>query len=126
MLKARALFENSDNSLFANQFVNIHLKIGLLHNVLTIPSAAVQRGSPGTFAYVVGTDNKVSVRKITLGPSQGSMTAVTTGLDQGESVVVEGSDRLRDGASVVVPSNAALHGSEPATPKPERRTRDKQ
>lgn len=126
MLKARALFENSDNNLFTNQFVNIHLKIGQLHNVLTIPTAAVQRGSPGTFAYVVGTDNKVSVRKITLGPSQGSMTAVTAGLDQGESVVIEGSDRLRDGASVIVPSNAALYGSEPATPKPERRTRDKQ
>jgi len=63
-LKGRAIFDNPDYSLFPNQFVNVHLKVGELHNVVVAPTAAVQRGSVGTFAYVVGADGKISVRKI--------------------------------------------------------------
>ena len=92
-LKARAIFDNPDLHLFPNQFVNVHLKTGSLTNVVTVPTAAVQRGSVGTFAYVVGSDSKVSVRKIELGPTQGSMEAVTGGLQPGDRVVVDGSDR---------------------------------
>ena len=102
MLKARATFDNPDYSLFPNQFVNVHLKVGVLHDVIVAPTSAVQRGSIGTFAYVVGSDNKVSVRKITLGPTQGTSVAITDGLAVGDRVVVDGSDRLRDGANVVV------------------------
>ncbi len=112
-LKARAIFDNPDLHLFPNQFVNVHLKTGSLTNVVTVPTAAVQRGSVGTFAYVVGSDSKVSVRKIELGPTQGSMEAVTGGLQPGDRVVVDGSDRLRDGIRVVVAGAPAPPGAAP-------------
>ena len=118
MVKARALFDNPDFSLFPNQFVNIHLKVGELHDVIVAPSSAVQRGSVGTFAYVVGSDNKVSVRKVTLGPTQGTTIAITDGLKLGDRVVVDGSDRLRDGATVVVAGAPPAPGSNAAGQKP--------
>ncbi|MDR3462596.1 MAG: efflux RND transporter periplasmic adaptor subunit [Beijerinckiaceae bacterium] len=116
MLKARAIFDNADDSLIPNQFVNLHLKTGVLKNVVTAPNAAVQRGSSGTFAYVIGADDKVSVRKIALGPTQGDIVAITSGLDAGERVVIDGSDRLRDGMRVsVVPESPAT--AKDAAPK---------
>ena len=107
-LKARAIFDNPDNHLYPNQFVNIHLKLGELTNVVVAPTAAVQRGTPGTFAYVVGGDGKVEVRKIDLGPTQGAMVAVTSGLAPGDRVVTDGSDRLR--AGLKVNTAGAAHG----------------
>lgn len=126
MLKARALFDNEDDHLFPNQFVNIHLKTSVLHDVVTMPSAGVQHGSPGTFAYVVDADNKVSVRKITLGPTQDTMVAVTSGLEPGDRVVTDGSDRLREGASVIVPGSEPSQDNGEATPKHGHRHNDKQ
>lgn len=101
-LKARATFENTTFELFPNQFVNIHLKVGQLRNTLVVPTAAVQRGSIGTFAYVVGSDGKVSVRKIGLGAIQGANEAVESGLHEGDRVVVDGTDRLKEGMHVNV------------------------
>ena len=88
--------------LYPNQFVNIHLKLGELTNTIVAPTSAVQRGTPGTFAYVVGSDDKVAIKKIELGPTQGAMVAITSGLDAGDRVVVDGSDRLRSGIKVIV------------------------
>lgn len=107
MVKARAIFDNASNELYPNQFVNIHLKTGELHDVVVAPSAAVQRGSDGTFAYVVDADNKTSIRKITLGPTQGTKVAVTEGLAMGDRVVIDGSDRLREGTSVVAAGSSS-------------------
>ena len=101
-LKARATFANTDNHLYPNQFVNIHLKTGELTNVIVAPTSAVQRGTPGTFVYVVDGDSKVQVKKIELGPTQGAMVAVTSGLAEGDRVVTDGSDRLRAGLKVNV------------------------
>ena len=101
-LKARATVENTTFELFPNQFVNIHLKVGQLRNTLVVPTAAVQRGSIGTFAYVVGSDGKVSVRKIGLGAIQGANEAVESGLQDGDRVVVDGTDRLKEGMHVNV------------------------
>jgi multidrug efflux system membrane fusion protein len=78
-----------------------------LHDVLTVPSAAVQRGAPGTYVYVVGEDNKVAVRKVSVGPTDMDTTAITDGLKVGDKIVVDGADRLRDGAAVMV---AAIDG----------------
>ena len=103
MVKFRSSFENKENKLFPNQFVNARLLVRTLHDVVRIPNAAVQRGAPGAYAWVVDTENKVSVRKLTLGPSEGDMTAVSSGLSPGERVVTEGTDRLREGVSVVTP-----------------------
>lgn len=119
-VKIRADFDNLDNKLFPNQFVNARLLLKSLHATVTVPSSAVQHGAPGTFVYVVGPDDKVSVRTITLGPLDGGMYAVTSGLKPGDRVVVDGIDRLRDGAKVMIsaggeePPGQALPGaSEP-------------
>ena len=99
----RAQFDNADNALFPNQFVNAQLLVKTLHNVVTVPTAAIQRGAPGSYVYVVNADNTVSVRPISIGPTDGPMAAVNSGLSVGERVVVDGTDRLRDGARVIMP-----------------------
>jgi len=107
-VKIRAQFDNSDNALFPNQFVNAQLLVKTLQGVVTVPTAAIQRGSPGTtpgsppgsYVYVINGDSTVSVRPITVGPTDGSMTAVNSGLAAGDRVVVDGADRLRDGIRV--------------------------
>ncbi|HXA35412.1 MAG TPA: efflux RND transporter periplasmic adaptor subunit [Steroidobacteraceae bacterium] len=110
-IKLRAQFENTDNLLFPNQFVNIQLLQELLHDQVIIPNAAVRRGAPNgvvtTFVYVVGSDRTVKVRPVTLGVVDGERVAITKGLGVGEVVVTEGGDRLRDGALVQLPSAAA-------------------
>ena len=105
-VKIRAQFDNTDNALFPNQFVNTQLLVRTLQDAVTVPTAAIQRGAPngqpGSYVYVVNADNTVAVRPITVGPSDGSMTAVNSGLTAGEHVVVDGADRLRDGLHVNV------------------------
>jgi membrane fusion protein, multidrug efflux system len=102
-VKVRAQFDNADNVLFPNQFVNAQLLVKTLHDTVTVPTAAIQRGAPGSYVYVVNPDNTVSVRPIGIGPNDGPMTAVSSGLSVGERVVIDGTDRLRDGARVIVP-----------------------
>jgi membrane fusion protein, multidrug efflux system len=112
-VKVRAQFDNTDYALFPNQFVNAQLLIKTLSNVVTVPTAAVQRGAPGTYVYVVNADGTVSVRPIKIGPSDGPLAAVNSGLSTGERVVVDGTDRLRDGAHVIVPGAATPSGGPP-------------
>lgn len=106
-VKLRALFDNKDNTLFPNQFVNIQLVLDTLTNQTVMPNAAVHRGAPNgvttTFVYLVNQDNTVSVRPVTLGAADGERVAVTAGLNPGAVVVTEGGDRLRDGATVQLP-----------------------
>jgi multidrug efflux system membrane fusion protein len=101
-VKLRALFANPDEALFPNQFVNARLLVNTLHGVVTVPAAAIQRGAPGTFAYVVAADNTVSVRVLKLGVTDGDKVQVTSGLNAGDRVVIDGTDRLREGAKVSV------------------------
>jgi multidrug efflux system membrane fusion protein len=122
-IKLRALFDNADGRLFANQFVNIQLVVNVLHDQIVMPGAAVHRGAPNgvvsTFVYLVNTaDNTVSVRPITLGVIDGERVAVTKGLQAGDVVVTEGGDRLRDGASVILPADTPKH---PVTAAPQHR-----
>ncbi|HXY58285.1 MAG TPA: efflux RND transporter periplasmic adaptor subunit [Methylocystis sp.] len=121
MVKFRAKFDNKDNKLFPNQFVNARLLIRTLHDVVKIPNAAIQRGAPGAYAYVVDEQNKVSVHNLSLGPTEGDFTAVNSGVAPGDRVVTEGTDRLREGMTVVAPEaekapDAKTKG--PAPPKP--------
>ena len=119
-VKLRAQFDNTDSSLFPNQFVNIQLLQDVLTNQIVMPNAAVRRGAPNgvttTFVYVVNADSNVSVRPVTLGVIDGENVAVTAGLKPGEVVVTEGGDRLRDGAQVQLPSStpAPAAGAQPA------------
>jgi len=106
-VRLKAEFANADNGLFPNQFVNARLRVETLHGATLMPTAAVQRGTPGTFVYVVNRDQTVSVRAVTLGPTDKDVVAVEKGLAPGERVVVDGADKLRQGAKVEVVSAAA-------------------
>jgi membrane fusion protein, multidrug efflux system len=109
-VKLRAEFDNSDDKLFPNQFVNAQLLIKSLHDVVTVPTAAIQRGAPGTYVYIINADDTVAVRPIKIGPVDGEAAAVDSGLAPGDRVVVDGADRLRDGARVTVPGRGDQGG----------------
>ena len=118
-VKLRATFPNTDEALFPNQFVNATLLVDTLHDAVVVPTPAIQRGAPGTFVFVVNPNNTVSVKPVKLGPAANDRTAITSGLQAGDKVVVDGADRLRDGSEVMVPAaNPA-----PAAPAGERRRR---
>jgi multidrug efflux system membrane fusion protein len=101
-IKLKAVFPNTDESLFPQQFVNVVLLLDTLHGATLIPQSGVQRGAPGTYAYVINSDQTVSVRKLTLGPGNATDVAITQGLKPGETVVVDGADKLKDGAKVLL------------------------
>ena len=94
-LKFKARYENRDSALFPNQFVNVRLLADTLKEVVLAPAAAIQFGNDGTFVYVVGAENKVQVRVLKVGISDGEHTVVSEGLAPGERVVLEGTDRLK-------------------------------
>ena len=101
-VKLKAEFGNDDAALFPNQFVNVRMLLTTLADATLVPSAAIQRGAPGAFVYVVKDDKTVTVAPVKLGPVQGETTAITSGLAPGDSVVVDGADKLREGARVEV------------------------
>ena len=111
-VKVRAQFDNTDNALFPSQFVNARLLVQTLQNVVTVPTSAIQSGSPGSYVYVINSDSTVSVRQIKTGAVDGDLTQVTSGLTPGERVVVDGTDRLRDGLRVSV----AAENGQPTAP----------
>jgi multidrug efflux system membrane fusion protein len=100
--KLRAQFDNPDGALFPNQFVNVRLLVDTMSGATLAPNAAIQIGSSGSFVYVVQPGSTVAVRKVTTGPADSKNTVILSGLSAGENVVVDGVDRLRDGAKVVV------------------------
>jgi membrane fusion protein, multidrug efflux system len=101
-IKLRAIFPNEDERLFPNQFVNIVLLLDTHKDVTTMSTAGIQRGVPGTFVYLVNADNTVSVRPVKLGVTDGDRVEVLSGLNPGDRVVIDGADKLRDGAKIVL------------------------
>ncbi|MBK5512412.1 MULTISPECIES: MdtA/MuxA family multidrug efflux RND transporter periplasmic adaptor subunit [unclassified Pseudomonas] len=101
-LKFKARYENRDQALFPNQFVNVHLLADTLKDVTLAPSAAIQFGTNGTFVYAMDGDKKVTIRQLKVGPSDGNNTVITEGLAVGDRVVLEGTDRLKEGSEVEV------------------------
>jgi multidrug efflux system membrane fusion protein len=99
-VKLKAQFGNENGALFPNQFVNVRMLVDVRRGVTTVPTAALQRGSQGMFVYVVKEDSTVTVRPIKAGPTEGDRVAVEAGVQPGERVVVDGLDRLREGAKV--------------------------
>src|SRR6202453_2127429 len=115
----RAKFENDNEALFPNEFVNIKILVDTLTQAVLVPTPAVLSGAPGDYVYLVNANNTVSVRKVTLGASDGRNTAILSGLAAGDTVVVDGTDRLSDGAQISVLTAArAAAGTQqvPATP----------
>jgi len=127
-VRLKAVFPNDDSSLFPNQFVNARLLLDIKQGVTVVPSAAVQRGPKGTFVYVVNeVEQTVSVRAVTVGVAQGEEAAIDTGLTSGEVVVVDGTEKLREGSKVELrPAAGAVPASQEApAPGGEGRTRGK-
>jgi membrane fusion protein, multidrug efflux system len=103
-VKLKAQFANGDFALFPNQFVNVRMLVDVKRDATVIPTSAVQRGTQGTFVYVIKADNTVTVRPVKLGPVQGERVAIDSGIAPDEMVVTDGSDKLREGAKVEMPA----------------------
>ncbi len=100
--KLKAVFDNQDNTLFPQQFVNIRVLVDTLGNQLVVPNVAVQNGQQGTFVYVVDDDSTVHLKTVQVGITTADSADILSGLSDGDLVVVDGTDRLVDGAVVRV------------------------
>jgi len=109
-VKLKALFDNKDGQLFPNQFVNARLRMESLKNAVLVPTVAVQRGAQGAFVYVVKADATADLRPVTVQGTEGDVTALSKGVEPGESVVIEGLEKLRPGAKVALPKAEAKAG----------------
>jgi multidrug efflux system membrane fusion protein len=122
--KLKAVFDNRDQGLFPNQFVNIHLVLENRPNAVTVPSAAIQSGLQGSFVWVVDTDAKGAatsrIQPVKVALAEGQVTIIDSGLSAGQNVVVDGADRLRPGqivtANVARQRTAQASGQQPASP----------
>jgi multidrug efflux system membrane fusion protein len=114
-LRLKAEFANEDDALFPNQFVNAVLEVGMLRDVVTIPADAIQHGSRGTYVYTV-VDGRATLRDVRVGATVDGRAAILEGLQTGEQVVLEGIDRLREGAEVNLVGIGGAQGSAPAAP----------
>ena len=116
-VKLKARFANAGYELFPNQFVNARLLLDVQRGATVIPPAAVQRGAQGFYVYVVNGDNTVTAHNVTLGIATGDQQVIDTGVNNGELVVVDGTDKLRDGAKVepVARDGAAVPASAPGS-----------
>jgi multidrug efflux system membrane fusion protein len=115
-IKLRALFPNDQRALYPNQFVNIRLLLDTHKDVITMSTAGVQRGVPGTFVYLINPDSTVSVRQVQLGVTDGTRVEVLSGLSPGDRVVIDGADKLREGAKIVLRQEAESNNPPGAAP----------
>jgi multidrug efflux system membrane fusion protein len=107
-VKLRAMFDNQDNELFPQEFVNVRLLVDTLHDATSVPVAAIQRGADGSFVFVVNADKTVSQRTVKTGVQDGDKIQILDGIKPGDTVVVDGADRLRDGADVEIPAGGKI------------------
>ena len=115
-VRFKASFPNEDDKLFPNQFVNARLLLDTKRNVVIVPAAAIQRSPDSMYVYVVKSDNTVDVRNIVSSLTEGDQSAIDSGLEAGDVVVIDGVDKLQPGAKVSVggKGNAAPKGGHPA------------
>jgi multidrug efflux system membrane fusion protein len=105
-VKGKARFGNPTGALFPNQFVNITVLVDTLKNQIMVPTTAVRHGPSGDFVWVLQQDKTVKQTAVTTGPGTAETTSIVSGLSAGDTVVTDGGDRLRDGASVTLPRGA--------------------
>jgi multidrug efflux system membrane fusion protein len=110
-MQIKAIFPNEHHELTPGQFVNAHLLLDVKKDATVIPQAALQNGPQGTFVYVVKSDRTVAVQPVTPGPSEGDRVAALNGISPGDSVVVEGADRLHEGAHVEIRGSRSREGT---------------
>jgi multidrug efflux system membrane fusion protein len=113
-VRIRATFDNKNNSLFPNQFVNARLLVEEKKNVVLLSSAAIQRTSSTTFVYLVKPDGTVTIRNITVGTTEGDDAQITSGLVEGDVVVQTGADKLQEASHV----NAQIAGAQSGAASP--------
>jgi membrane fusion protein, multidrug efflux system len=107
----KAVFENPDNNLWPNQFVNVHLLLETRKDAITVPASAIQRGPQGTFTYLVDANNTVQVRTVQLALTQGTTVVIASGLEAGERVVTDGQEKLQAGSRVTPQAPAGTSSS---------------
>ena len=117
-VKLRAIFDNANEALFPNQFVNARLLVNTIEGAVLVPSSAVQTGPDGAFVYVVGANDKVAATNVKVGPVSATQSVITTGLAAGQKVVTDGTEHLSNGAAVMVPTAAQASGETGAAGKP--------
>jgi multidrug efflux system membrane fusion protein len=122
-VKLKAQFSNEDSSLFPNQFVNARMLLDVKHDAVLVPSAAILRGTQGTFVYVVKEDKSVTVRPVKVGSTEGETAAIDSGMAAGEVVVTDGTDKLREGAKVEIGERNAAAADAPADGTQQKRGR---
>ena len=111
-IRMRSTFDNPNGVLFPNQFVNVRLLVDTMTGVTLAPNPGIQLGASGNFVYLLNDDLTVSKRDVATGPTDGKHTVITSGLKAGDKVVIDGVDRLRDGAKVKVVDRAAAGGGQ--------------
>jgi multidrug efflux system membrane fusion protein len=112
--RLKAVFDNKGDTLWPNQFVNIHLLLETRKNSLTIPAAAIQRGPQGTFVYAVRPDQTVEARPVVVALTQNNVASISSGLAAGDTVVVDGQDKLQSGAKVQPRTGAPSGNRQPS------------
>ncbi|MDM0039912.1 efflux RND transporter periplasmic adaptor subunit [Variovorax sp. J22G21] len=105
-VKAKARFENAKNTLFPSQFVNIKLQLRTIDGAVVVPVTALRTAGTGNYVYVINEDRTVSMRNVKRGDASVESVVITEGLKDGERVVTEGGDRLKDGSTVQLPTDA--------------------
>lgn len=112
--KLKAVFDNSKNLLFPNQFVNVHLLVDVRRNLVVVPAAAIQRGPQGTYVYAVDSGNTVKIRPVSLAQTTGNFVGLSSGLQGGELVVTDGQDKLQEGSKVNPTVSSGSQGGQSA------------
>ncbi len=116
--RLKAAFDNKDNALWPNQFVNVRLLLEVRKNSTVVPAAAIQRGPQGALTYVVNPDKTVEIRPVTVAMTQGNLSAVDQGLSPGDVVVTDGQDKLQAGSKVETRTGSAPPANAPASNAP--------
>jgi membrane fusion protein, multidrug efflux system len=109
-VRLKAQLPNDDGALFPNQFVNVRMLVDTREDAITVPSSSIQRGAQGLFVYVVNEDQTVALRNVKTGVTEGTRIEVVSGVKARERVVIDGTDRLRDGMRVEIAERRALDG----------------
>src|SRR5262249_6319985 len=118
--KLKAVFDNSKNTLFPNQFVNIHLLVDVTKNLVVAPAAAIKRGPQGTYVYSVEEGNTAKIHPVTIAQTTGNAVGLSAGLNGGELVVIDGQDKLQDGSKInATISTGGQQGSQSASGSPQ-------
>ncbi len=112
--KLKSIFSNENNVLFPNQFVNVHMLVDTKRNLVIVPAAAIQRGPQGTYVYAVSGGDIVNIRTVTIAQTTGNNIGISSGINPGDVVVIDGQDKLQDGSKVVTstsPTGGAGRGA---------------